>query len=155
MLFGVFYHPPSQGVTEVSALNRCLLSVSKLAIVLCGDFNIPYIDWSIVFPTVSSPVSNEFCDLVRDNCFFQLVSGPTRHPHLLDLLLTDGPDLITDVRIVDNVSSRSTDHDAVHFMLNVVVPPQPPCMRVLYNYKRADMPVFLEILSHVPCMASY
>ena len=76
VLFGVFYRPPSQGVIEVSALNRCLLSVSKLPIVLCGDFNLPNIDWSIVFPTVSSPISNEFCDLVRDNCLFSWYLAP-------------------------------------------------------------------------------
>ena len=35
VLFGVFYCPPSQGATGVSALNNCLLSVSKLPIVLC------------------------------------------------------------------------------------------------------------------------
>ena len=108
----------------------------------------PNIDWSIVFPTVSSPVSSEFCDLVRENCFTQLVSFPTRHHHLLDLLLTNRPDLIFKVCVVDNLPS--TDHDAVHFMLNVVVPPQSPCKRILYNYKKADMSVFLETLSHVP-----
>ena len=47
-------------------------------------------------------------------------------------------------------SLPSTDHDAVHFMLNVVVPPQSPCKRIFYNYKKADMSVFLETLSHVP-----
>ena len=143
VLFGVFYCPPSQGVTGISALNNCLLSVSKLPIVLCGDFNLPNIDWSIVFPTVSSPVSSEFCDLIRENCFTQLVSVPTRHHHLLDLLLTNRPDLIFKVCVVDNLPS--TDHDAVHFILNVVVPPQSPCKRILYNYKKADMSVFLKL----------
>ena len=119
-----------------------------LPIVLCGDFNLPNIDWSIVFPTVTSPVSSEFRDLVRENCFTQLVSVPTRHHHLLDLLLTNRPDLIFKVCVVDNLPS--TDHDAVHFMLNVVVPPQSPCKRILYNYKEADMSVFLETLSYVP-----
>jgi len=148
VLFGVFYRPPSQGITEVSALSNCLLSVSKLPVVLCGDFNLPNIDWSIVFPTASSPVSREFCDLVRDNCLSQLVSAPTRHHHLLDLLFTNRPDLISKVCVVDNLPS--TDHEAIHFMLNVIVPPQSPCKRILYNYKKADMSVFLETLSHVP-----
>ena len=78
VLFGVFYHRPSKGITEVSALNHCLLSVNKLPVILCGDFYLPNIDWSIVFPTVSSPVNSVFCDLVN-----QFVSVPTRHRHLL------------------------------------------------------------------------
>ena len=49
--------------------------------------------------------------------------------------------------VVDNLPS--TDHDAVHFMVNVVVPPQSSCKRILYNYKKVDMSVFLETLSHI------
>ena len=130
------------------ALSNCLLSVSKLPIVLCGDFNLPYIDWSVVFPTISSPAGSEFCDLVRENCFTQLVSAPTRCRHLLDLVPTNKPDIVSNVCVVDNLPS--TDHDAVHFMLNVVLPSQSPCRRILYNYKKADVSVFLETLSHIP-----
>ena len=115
------------------------MSVNKLPIVLCGDFNLWNIDWSIVFPTVSTPVNSVFCDLVRDNCLTQLVSVPTRHHHLLDLLFTNKPDLVSNVFVVDNLPS--TDHDAVHFTLNVVVPSQFPCKRILYNYKKADISV--------------
>lgn len=56
--------------------------------------------------------------------------------------------MISNVCIVDNLPS--TDHDAIHFMLNITVSLESPCKRVLYNYKRADMSVFLETLSHVP-----
>ena len=108
----------------------------------------PNIDWSIGFPTISSPVSSEFCELVRENCLTQLVSVPTCHHHLLDLLLTNRSDMISNVNVVDNLPS--TDHDAVHFMLNVTVPFQSPCRWILYNYKKADMSVFLETLSHIP-----
>ena len=40
--FGVFYRLPSQGANELIALSNCLLSVSTLPIVLCGDFNLPF-----------------------------------------------------------------------------------------------------------------
>ena len=135
VLFGVFYCPPSQGVTEVSALNHCLLSVNKLPIILCGDFNLLNIDWFIDFPTVPSPVNSVFCDLIRDNCLTQLVSVPTRHHHLLDLFLTNRPDLVSKMCVVDNLPS--TDHDAVHFTLNVVIPSQSSCKKILYDYKKA------------------
>ena len=53
----------------MTALNNCLLSAGKLPIILCGDFNLPNIDWSVVFPTISTPVNNEFCAKIhiRDN----------------------------------------------------------------------------------------
>jgi len=50
VLFGVFYHPPNHGVYNLSALNNCLLSVSQYPIILCGDFNMPSINWSLTFP---------------------------------------------------------------------------------------------------------
>ena len=50
--------------------------------------------------------------------------------------------------VVDNIPS--TDHDAVHFISNVVVPSQSPCKRILHNYKKAEMFIYLETLSHVP-----
>jgi len=143
--FWSFYCPPSQGITEVLALSNCLLSVTKSPIVLCGDFNLPNIDWSIVFPTASSPVSRKFCDLVKDNWLSQLVSVPTLHHHLLNLLFTNRPDLISKVCVVDNLPS--TEHGAIHFMLNVVVPSQSPCKRILYNYKKADMSIFGDFIS--------
>ena len=132
----------------MTALNNCLLSAGKLPIILCGDFNLPNIDWSVIFPTISTPVNNELCDLVRDNCLTQLVSTPTRQHHLLDLLLTNRPNMISNVCVIDNLPS--TDHDAIHFTLNVTVSLESPCKRVLYNYKRADMSAFLETLSRVP-----
>ena len=53
-----------------------------------------------------------------------------------------GPDMISNVNVVDNLPS--TNHDA---MLNVTVPSQSPCRQILYNYKKADMSVFLATLS--------
>ena len=51
LLFGVYYHPPSQSVSHLMSLNNCLLSIAKYPIILYGDFNVPNIDWSIGFPT--------------------------------------------------------------------------------------------------------
>ena len=144
ILFGVYYRPPTQGVYEMTALSNCLLSIGKLPIILCGDFNMPNI---VVFPTVSTPLNNEFCDLVQENCLTQMVSTTGQH-NLLDLVLTNRPHLISKVCVVDNLPS--TDHDAILFLLNITVSVESPCKRVLYNYKRADMSVFLETLSHVP-----
>ena len=122
VLFGVFYHPPNQGVNNLVTLNNCLLSISQYPIILCGDFNLPSINWSLTFLVTSSPTASLLCDIVRDNFLHQLVKDPTRYLNLLDLVFTNQPNLIEDVQVIDNLPF--TDHDAVHFMLNVVAPPQ-------------------------------
>ena len=50
--------------------------------------------------------------------------------------------------MVDNL--LSTDHDAIHFNLNILFPPQEPCNRILYNYRKADLLLLNETLSHIP-----
>jgi len=124
-----------------------LLSITKFPIVLCGDFNVPNIDWSIGFPT-SCSASTILCEMVRDNHLCQMVYCPTRQYNILDLVFTNSPDIVTNVHTSDNLPL--TDHDAVEFCLSVSIPSQLPCRRVLYNYKKADLSGLLETLSHVP-----
>jgi len=76
LLFGVYYRPPSQGNSAIASLNHCSLSISEYPIVLCGDFNVTNIEWSVGFLTVSSSPANTLCDLVHNNyltqfCFFR------------------------------------------------------------------------------------
>ena len=122
--------------------------VAKASVVLCGDFNLPSINWSLTFPAVSSPIANFMCDLVHDNYLHQMVVAPTRHQNILNLVFTNQPDIVSGVQVVDNLPH--TDHDAVQFILNVVAPPQTSCKRSLFNYKKADLSLLCDILSHVP-----
>ena len=78
----------------------------------------------------------------------QLVLNPTCESSLLDLVLTNQPDLILDVTVVDNLPL--TDHDAVKFSLCAVDALQTSCKRSLYNYKKADLSLLVDTLSHIP-----
>ena len=114
---------------------------------MCGDFNVPDIDWSLITPKVQSSINSTFCDIVSDNFLTQLVHLPTRGDHILDLIFTNHPGSINSVAIVDNLPG--TDHEAVEFVKSSsIVYVQPH--RVLYNYAKADFSVFLEVLSHIP-----
>ena len=54
LLFGVFYRPPNSGISALSELNTAISSIpGNLRLVLCGDFNVPDIDWSLIVPKVS------------------------------------------------------------------------------------------------------
>ena len=122
LLFGVYYRSPSQSNSDIISLNHCLLSISDCPIILCGDFNVPNIDWSVGFPSVSSLPANSYslCDLVNDNCLSQLVTVPTRGDNILDLLFSNSPNFITNVHLTDNLPG--TDHDAIKCTLSVVLP---------------------------------
>ena len=73
---------------------------------------------------------------------------PTRENSLLDLVLTNQPDLILDVTVIDNLPL--TDHDAVKFSLRAIDALQTPCKRSLYNYKKTDLSLLVDTLSHIP-----
>ena len=119
----------------------------NLQLVLCRDFNVPDIDWSLNAPKVHSSINSIFCDIVGDNFLTQLVHLPTRDDHILDLIFTNHPISISSVEVVDNLPG--TDHDAVEFVVSSSVVGEQP-NRVLYNYTKADSNVFSEVLSHVP-----
>jgi len=116
LLFGVYYRSP-QSNTDIISLNHCLLSISEYPIVLCGDFNVPKIDWSVGFPTVSSLPANSLCELVHDNYLSQLVTSSTRGDNISDLILSNNPNFITNVEVTDSLPG--TDHDAVKFTLPI------------------------------------
>ena len=87
-------------------------------------------------------------DLVRDNYLHQMVVTPTRYQNLLDLVFTNQPDIVVGVQVVDNLPL--TDHNAVWFILKVTTLPQTPCKRSLFHYKKADLTLLCDTLSHVP-----
>lgn len=134
------------------ALNKCLFSIAQNPIFLCGDFNLPSISWLLTFSIVSSPTANFMCDLVHDNYIYQMLVAPTHHQNLLDLVFTNQPDILVGVQFVDNLPL--TDHDAVWFTLNVVIPPQTSCKRSLFNYKKADLSLLCDT-TYLSCSLKY
>ena len=114
---------------------------------LCGDFNVPNIDWVPVAPTSSTRPAELLCAIIAYNSLTQLVDCPTRDHKLLNLVLTNN-DCASLVNITDNLPS--TDHSTIEVSLPVGIPVQSHCRRTLYNYKKADFDAFREVLSHIP-----
>ena len=86
-----------------------------------------------------------FCDIVNDHSLFQLVDFPTRQNHILDLVFTTHPNLLTNIHSTDNLPM--TDHSAVAFDLITSIPKLPPFKRLLYNYNKANFDAFNDLLS--------
>ena len=66
---------------------------------------------------ISTPVNVHLCSIVNDTFLTQYVSAPTRHNHILDLVFSNQPHLLTDVKVVDNLPG--TDHSALQFIVTL------------------------------------
>lgn len=87
LLFGVYYRPPKSDVSMLQELNSSLQLLPACSkVVLCGDFNAPHIDWSLITSVKSTPVNTQLCSIVNDNFLTQFVSEPTCQNHILDLV---------------------------------------------------------------------
>jgi len=148
-LFGLSYRPPSSSDNYFSFLAASLRKIAPTYnVLLSGDFNLPLIDWSVSFPISIDSSSSRFCDILKDFSLCQMVKDATRGSHILDLLLTNDPNMVSFLQLHDNLPG--TDHDAVFFTLSVLPPKQESVHRMLYNYKKTDFDNFRASLSTVP-----
>jgi len=91
------------------------LCITDASVILCGDFNLPQIDWSSL-DNGPDLLSNSLVDCMQENALVQYVSDPTRGSNILDLVFTNDPFLLRDVNV--NAPLRTSDHDRVDFKLN-------------------------------------
>ena len=150
VLVGVFYNPPGFKDNALLQLQNSLTSLpSSLPIVLCGDFNLPNINWCHPgpFPSSNCAAATLMCDLVNEYNLQQMVLEPTRESHILDLVFTNTAESLFDVSVVDNLPG--TDHDAVVFATNYQKHKPSLQRRWTYNFKKADFVSFRELLSKV------
>lgn len=93
----VFYRPPVSDLNYIKEFKKALQLASTVKfdrIIICGDFNLPNIDWTTGTATSGEPICNHFTKTVRDNFLCQMVDFPTRANNTLDLILTNFPDKI-------------------------------------------------------------
>ena len=149
ILFGVFYRPPNSPDSYLLELQYSLSSLpSNCSIFICGDFNLPSIDWETPLVNNSDKHSSLFLSMMDDFSLEQCVSFPTRGSSLLDLVFTNRHDMISSVEVTDNLPG--TDHDCIEFILDILPPKQVALHRTLYNYKKTDFDSYRRALDSVP-----
>ena len=113
------YIPPSSPVSYYENLISSFQSLSKTTsshLVLLGDFNVIDINWTSFH---ASSLPSLFCDLVN---VIQLVSEPTHsHGNILDLVLSDPPDLISDLTVDPYTCKDISDHSLPSLFLPVYI----------------------------------
>ena len=88
---------------------------------------------------------------MNDNYLTQLVNFPTRHDSILDLNFVIKTNIVSCVQAVDNLPG--TDHEVIQFTLFVAPSRAMNYLCLLYDYKKADLDHFYEVLSRVPYLA--
>ena len=89
------------------------------SILFLGDFNIPDIIWSSL--SCSSSNSNLFCDFIFKHNLSQLIESPThiQGNNTLDLVLTNDPELVSDLSIHPHLSHTLTSDHFIIFYFTV------------------------------------
>ena len=86
-LIAVFYRPLDSTLEYMKELKKSLRMSSEAhfeQLFLCGDFNLPNINWKTGTATTNDAIYNCFTKLIRDNYLWQLVDFPTRNENVLD-----------------------------------------------------------------------
>ena len=140
-----FYRPPSD---SIESMNRVFDSVATVIganknkhenILLCGDFNMPDVDWGTLQPKSDSKrkkIHKNFLDQLAESGLVQqnkLITRP-RSNNVLDLICTNNPNIVSNIRTVTGVS----DHLILLFDINMQPKRQSKPPHKVYTYSKAD-----------------
>jgi len=102
-----------------------------------GDFNYPLSRWPLQLDSDGlSGQAKEFGHCLEDNFLVQHVTTPTRNENILDLVITDELDMVTD--IIDLGVLATSDHHALQWKL-LVSTVSCDRTRQVFDYARADI----------------
>ena len=154
ILFGTFYRKGKSGFKNATNLRNLISTVAENydKVVLCGDFNLPKIDWANN-KVQDTPLSESvrFYDCLLDNYLTQHVTEPTRQrgsdePSLLDLIITeDGQTQISPSLSIEPGLGKS-DHFVLkwNYLIDVEDTPTHPdvAMKPRLNYHKGNYKMF-------------
>ena len=94
-----------------------------------GDFNLPYIDWSLQRPTPAP--GSKLLQFIADNGLSQYVQEPTWQNSILDLVTTTEEALIVQIKV------KIGDHQAIKFSLQIEKE-ETAIEKTNYNFRRVN-----------------
>ena len=122
LLLGVIYHSPNSDSLNFDHLCSLLTQavdtgVSHLLVV--GDFNMPYINWTSLTVTPANTYNEAFLSLLDDLYLIQHVTFLTRFrsnqvPSLLDLILTNDENTVSSMTSLSPLGK--SDHIVIEFV---------------------------------------
>ena len=134
-----FYRSDVKDVKSLEEYQESLRKASrfkKAHFIIGGDFNLPSMDWpNMCLKPKASYVNshNNFLEVLEDLSLHQLVLEPTRLGNVLDLIITNVPDLVPRVEVIPGLS----DHSIVFIELKVKPDRKVNAPRQILLYKHA------------------
>ena len=126
IVFITMYRPPSCETDKFKSILQIISNeIEKLGtpsptVIICGDCNFPIIDWNKMVPFGGSSAARvqaeAFLEFNDEHFLQQYVQEPTRVKNILDLFLTNNPDVITEISVCDTLMS---DHKVIIVGTNI------------------------------------
>ena len=134
-----FYIPPSCFDEFFSAAIDILNSIqADHDVILTGNFNATDIDWL----TLTAPTnrSSSLCDIFFSKNLVNLVTQPTHQSgSILDLVLSNSPDRISNLAIGIPNTTLSSDHSVIAFDVNSANLVRQMASKSIFFYSKADL----------------
>ena len=109
--------PPNTDIQYLRSLRSSLDRVNNMKagkIFLVGDFNLPNFNWTNQPPCSYKQIYIETFEMLNDAFLTQENTEPTRNDNILDLILTNFPDLIPELSVIENFVD--SDHHIVSYL---------------------------------------
>ena len=122
-----------------------------------GDFNDRCIHWDDGHST--SELGTKLHDLVIDNGLTQIIDSPThldntgRPQHLLDLIITDTPELVLDTQVLSPIGKCR--HCPTFCKMAISLPKDKPYKRTVWDFKNIDIIGLTQALTAAPWDTAY
>lgn len=147
-VLGVIYRPPGTDHVVFPAISDYILKnrLHKFKLILCGDFNVPHVDWNLLLPTGRDrALSEALVDLVVSFDLTQVVDVPTRENAILDLVFLN--EAVQQNGFECEAVNGVSDHKAVLLSLNVACEPKLPTYKTVLDFTHADDNSILAVLA--------
>ena len=145
VIVGSVYRTNSANTLEqMEELTNCLQKLdSKNVLWISGDLNLPDIDWTteaVVRHQYPTQINDAFLDKMHDLGLTQINNVPTRQGNVLDVFLTNRPNLIEKNSIIPGVS----DHDIIVTESKITAQKTVKRAHVVTVWKRANISAIQE-----------
>ena len=99
----------------------------------------------------SNAISQAFLEMFSDLGLVQTIEEPThQHGNILDVLLTNSPQTLSNISVGDENSVCKSDHFPINFNISANVRRTRPVKREIYNFQKADWAKLNLELSKIP-----
>lgn len=149
----VVYRKPGCSHSQTEEILNILgdLSTCSYPVVAVGDFNMPDIDWRNDKDLCTNSISQRFLDFCSSHSMTQLVTTPTRHNSVLDLVLVNRPHIVSELKTMPNLGM--SDHLSVSFRLRLPKLVEPIKLRKMFS--KADYASINSYLANVDWYGSF